>query len=591
MPANNSSAPGDFAGVAMAYDPSVGAIVAVDANFSFVNGTFTASNPALTWTYSAGNWTRLNLTTGPPPLGFWTMTYDTADQCLVLFGGEEILGGSTVNYTFTFANGTWTNLTPNLTVSPPPLQLSQMTYDAADGYVLLHGGFSPTLGTSGNYMVTWAFVNGTWANLTRPASPMPALNGWMTYDVSDRYVLYFGGSPGGGMTGSHTNDTWEFRNGSWTNLTAIVHNAPSPRDRAPIEYDSATGTVILCGGQRSAYPSNSSYLNDTWSYSALTWTELSPSSGFSPRENMVLAYDAADRQVVGFGGFGLVLNVNPNASQSYVENDFADTWSYSGGTWTPVAPVLTPARPIVDTGATFSLSVIGSADSPGARVIYVGLPGGCVSQNSYRLECRPNRAGTFRPAVEIETSLGDISWAFTEIIVNVGPSVASFRASSSIVRLGESMQVTAVVTNGTGALSIQHTGLPPGCQDQNSSALVCRPTSPGTFTIGIVVTDRVGGVATAETSVRVIDSDFVVHPPATSSRSPGLGPHLLHQGQPAPGWLTLQVGFLAGLTTLVAVLGWGVWRLQVRRQAGQLVAELEHGQSDGPDGAPGPPPP
>ena len=65
-------------------------------------------------------------------------------------------------------------------------------------------------------------------------------------------------------------------------------------------YDAQSGRIILFGGVSGA----GGYIGDTWAYDleANVWTSLSPSSGPTPRQNHVMAYDTQSDRIVLFGG-------------------------------------------------------------------------------------------------------------------------------------------------------------------------------------------------------------------------------------------------------------------------------------------------
>ncbi len=70
-----------------------------------------------------------------------------------------------------------------------------MAYDATDGYVVLFGG---CLGTSGGCAPisdqTWVYQGGVWANLTEfQPHPTARYAAGITFDSADGYVLLYGG--------------------------------------------------------------------------------------------------------------------------------------------------------------------------------------------------------------------------------------------------------------------------------------------------------------------------------------------------------------------------------------------------------------
>jgi hypothetical protein len=81
-------------------------------------------------------------------------------------------------------------------------------------------------------------------------------------------------------------------------------------------YDKATGTVVLFGGYMGSAPTGH-YLADTWTWNGKTWTQQHPAASPSARDEADMAYDAATRSVVLFGGFA---NIG--------RGDLVDTWTW-----------------------------------------------------------------------------------------------------------------------------------------------------------------------------------------------------------------------------------------------------------------------
>ena len=130
---------------------------------------------------------------------------------------------SASNGVSTLAAGTpsWTNITS----SGFSRYLSAMSYDAADGYVILFGGID----TANNFLGdTWKFSAGVWTNITKSSGPSPRASSAMVYDSADGYVVLFGGGSGAldVFPTISLHDTWKFSGGSWTNVTAT--SSPPP---------------------------------------------------------------------------------------------------------------------------------------------------------------------------------------------------------------------------------------------------------------------------------------------------------------------------------------------------------------------------
>ncbi|TLZ58839.1 MAG: hypothetical protein E6K13_10595, partial [Methanobacteriota archaeon] len=190
-----------------------------------------------------------------------------------------------------------------------------VTYDAADGYLLLARGYPST---------SMTFSGGRWTNVSLATYPGLG-SGGMTYDAADGYVVYQGGT--GSPHWDHmTGDTVKFAAGQWVGLTP----SGSPRCCELMAYDESSGNVVMFGGYDG--PLGLQPLNDTWTYRGGTWTPVTPA--VSPPLSASagsMAYDSADGYTVLFGG--------TDCSRSNCT--FLDeTWTFSSGRWTKSSPLI-----------------------------------------------------------------------------------------------------------------------------------------------------------------------------------------------------------------------------------------------------------
>jgi len=301
-----------------------------------------------TWGFSDGKWTELISNTSctpktcPTARGGAMMAYDPAKQAMLLFGGLNFT--VTFNDTWLFANNSWTNITANLSVSPSPRFDGSMTYDSLDNYILLYGGEGLNFNTLPD---TWKFANGEWTNITGSVGTAPSARaGAAIADSPSGYIMLFGGEDvydNGSDTYIITNPcnpageevAWWFYEGKWSiesgyeNTCIASPASPSPSTAVPdasgvaappcARYGAALGwspknnRFVLYGGY--GYPTSASdvcqgsatYLNDTWSYDlepggVFLWNNVSGGTVPVARAYMGYATDYSDDYFEIFGG-------------------------------------------------------------------------------------------------------------------------------------------------------------------------------------------------------------------------------------------------------------------------------------------------
>ncbi len=282
-------------GTSLAFDPAVGGMVefgGADFSVPFYQNS--------TWILINDSWHNETHGTAPSARLAAQLTYDYADGYLLLFGGCGVVQKSVANCppnlgdTWEYSDNNWTQI--HSSISPSPRQQAGLTFDAADGYVLLFGGNNGTspLGD------TWVYKGGEWTELHPNPSPPAESGGSLVFDPSTGYCILFGGT-GANPTGPGAvyNTTWAFKGGQWFNLTTSV--SPSPRDFSRVIYDPTTGYDVLFGGENA----QNLVLNDTWAYRGGTWANLTgPFPGPQPRVGFGMDYDPGLNGLVVFGGLG-----------------------------------------------------------------------------------------------------------------------------------------------------------------------------------------------------------------------------------------------------------------------------------------------
>jgi PKD domain/Galactose oxidase, central domain len=513
------------------------------------------------WEYNAAGpygrpWIQITGSTGPSARATPTLAYDPEDHYVVYFGGGWD-GGTSGNETWTFANDTWTNISSTLAVSPTAREGSVMAWDAADGYVVLFGGYASG-GPYSSYVFsdTWTFQNGGWSNITSlsPTLPPARFVGAMTYDYTDGYLVLYGGDAlryGADM--GPTSDTWTFSAGVWTDVTATAGAPPAGRDFASFADDPSDGYAVLFGGWNS---SSGTVYNDTWTFSGGAWTHLTTPVAPMPLRGAMLAYEPVGGYVLLFGGttysspawpFGLesqtwafkagnwtnltpYITTEPPARYSagitnisttgtlvmadgclgqgcFVNEDLQDTWLYN---WTNVnGTVNLSARPAsVGAPTTFYVHAIGGNGQ--YSYSYSGLPTGCASVDTAQLACTPTAGGNFTVSVRLSDSAGrsivlPLNLSVPGSSSNPTPSVyVAVAASASDLDLGQTTVLSTTPSGGVGGdWTISYQGLPPGCASADTAALSCTPSEAGTFPIVTTVTDVQGVSASANVALSV----------------------------------------------------------------------------------------
>lgn len=541
------------------------------------------------WEYHGGSWTNLTsrMSTLPPTEG-GLMTYDARDGYFVVFGGRPVGASQDTNGTYALDGTNWTNLSGLVPGAPPPASSStaEMAFDAAmQAVVLVEYTRIPT--STGGDALTWTYANGTWTNITATsgAPDIGVMAGDLAFDERDGYLLQFGGyklSPSG--TEVLENHTWTFANDSWreANSTGL---APTPRLAASMDYDPQLGGLILVGGWENMSGGTSSanltYGNDTWEYSGGNWTNISVIVGPQgpPRvPSSAMTYDAVDGVLLYLGTSGesnytlLLGNPAPIARVTIqpgvveVNQTFGVVVSATAGTapytlhyastfaGCPQVPtwamnctaraqgsfsievtitdstnrsVNASAALTVTRGLTVEVSASPSALHVGEVtwiatsvlggsspyvVDFGSLPPGCSPPATIynAFSCVPGAPGLFRLNVTASDAAGLSAQGHVTVQAFSSLMTPLLRVTSSELDFGDSVEVITNVTGGAPPLTYEYSGLPTGCLGVNGPALSCTPSTTGTYRISAEVVDALGSAAnSSDVTIRVEPSPLI----------------------------------------------------------------------------------
>ena len=499
-----------------------------------------------TWTYANGTWTNITASTsGAPPPGLYLegLAWDPSSAEVVLFGGYSEVRDVDVGYTWVYHAKTWTNLTSALATAPSAREIPAMSTDTTDGQVILYGGDSNT-GFVGD---TWTFHDDAWTNITSAQSlHLPVLLYPVVSDYPGHGALLLGGFNDSGV---FVTFTYVFAAGDWTNLTPAVTTSPPPPGLGYAAYLPSVPGVLEIAGIVFQPDGSTVVAPVAWLWSGTSWANVTGLIGFVPDAYSPLAATAAyvptDQSIVTFGGERAV----PPTFGNY-------TWVLC------TAPSVTAHldRSPIDVGqaATFSATVSGGLDPN--SVAWTFGDGG-ESSNLTQSHTYP-AAGIYTATLTVTDLAGASSSSSVSEDVNPDPAVV---IDASNATAGSSVGLAAVVTGGTGPF-VYSWKLGDGAT--SSAAFVTHTYAhAGVFTVSVSVTDAAGFVA--QDSVEIT----VAAPSSGVDLTSGTGLYLVLG----------MVGLL--VLTVVFLLLW------IRKPKIPRGAPTPYGGPTPPPGASGPSPP
>jgi PKD repeat protein len=410
---------------------------------------------------SKGGYTWNNITTlvtgAPSPRFGPAMTWDSSDGYVLLYGGENV-HGRLIGGTWSFQNGTWTNLTATVTGSPPAVVLGSLASDPTAPRTILFGGLA---GSGTLSQATWAYHNRTWTNVSATSGPPPAGRVFpiMVDDTTDAEILLFSGSATGSTPWMY--DTWTYKGGTWTNITATAGYHFGVL-QFPVGSDDPSDHGVLAA---TIYASGFTAAMVTLLFSGGAWQNLTGSVAGSPP---LSAYGCAGylgpiSSVVYYSGLGL------NATVSFT--NVPVTAEFNASSWT---------------------NATSSTAGPPDLVMYIS--------------CAVNKAdGSFLVFGGVDASgASGSSWLLS------APPKLSVSANHLVVNPGSSVSFTGSVSKGASPFAY-HWNFGDGTTATTLSGAHAY-AHPGTYVANLTVTDLVGHTVTSSVSI-------VVNPPLSFSAS------------------------------------------------------------------------
>jgi len=194
-----------------------------------------------------------------------------------------------------------------------------MTYDAARGYTLLHGGY-------GGGSSTWKWNGVAWTNANTNPSPTLTRHAMVNDSDRQRVVMFsWGGTRG------RSGDTWTYDGGDWT--LAAPSSIPLARSESAAMFDPTTNAILMFGGAARHNAALVDTFDDTWEFDGSRWRALTPETSPSKRGGHVLVFDSVRAEGVLFGG---------HTTPDRFDGHLGDTWTWSGGNWHLASPQQSP---------------------------------------------------------------------------------------------------------------------------------------------------------------------------------------------------------------------------------------------------------
>ena len=398
-----------------------------------------------------------------------------------------------------------------------------MTYDSADGYVLavsLNDTGGPYNNTYGPTDLTWKFSSGNWSLLSTTGQVPATLSPGLVFDAHDGYVLLYGGRlmATGAPVAPITNQTWSYRAGVWSNLSATSTPAPFSVDFANPVYDAADEYVLLFDEFAISPTNPNGFYNTTWTYAGGTWTNITTTAGTPPQWLGGMAYDAADQYVVYFGGY------------TWWNTLTNETWTFHGGTWNNVTANVTGApSPRMNFGIDYDSLARQVVLYGGLAHLYVtnasafsyetwGYSGGAwtlLSSNgtvwsiqSMVYDAADNESVLLGSNSSLSVAPNVVTWTYSGGTWSVAAPI--FLRGNWVTDVGRAVTLQVSQSPNGGGTVYRYAGLPPGCSSANTANLVCVPSSAGSYPVSVTVTGAGGFYASSQGSLLVNPAPIVL---------------------------------------------------------------------------------
>ncbi|MBI3844779.1 MAG: IPT/TIG domain-containing protein [Planctomycetes bacterium] len=383
-----------------------------------------------TTAFAQVSWVQRTVAASPGERRSHRMAYDSQNQRVLLFGGEN--GFGTLNDTWTWDGTRWTQISS--AIRPAPRTSPAFTFDSVRGRAVLFGG----LNGSGTRADTWEWDGANWTEIIPTRRPGARVGSAFAFDAARGKAILFGGVGPGNSLADFRSDTWEWDGATWVQRAPMT--VPPARAYGSMAYDSFRQRLVMFGGFNGL-----GMMLDTWEWDGNDWTPIVPLFTPSARDEYALAFDRDNRVILLFGGYD---------GSSFL----GDTWQWNGADWSEFTPGGPSRRPPVRLAASMAYD-----ESCGTVVLFGGS--------------RPTQSGL----------LGD-TWT-----INASPTVTALSPSDGSEEGGDIVHVNGTQFTDRGDLTVTFGGAPVEIVDVACNHLRVR-TPPGTGAADVVIANSAGSV-------------------------------------------------------------------------------------------------
>jgi hypothetical protein len=232
------------------------------------------------------------------------LVHDPVRHCLFLYGGKDdrdvILNEL---WTFDLQARTWRRI-PHAHAAPPPREDHTLVLDTANDRLVLFGGED---GDTSRATWTYDIADDRWTDVTRPGAP--ALEGHVAiYDPRRLRMVVFGGMRVEEDDRDLEEETWTLeldraspRHLEWSTLPSARHG-PAPRREHDGAYDPVRHRFLVFGGRQRT---SSSFLDDVWTLDLGrdAWSEVATHGARpNPIRQSAVGFDPEANELTVFGG-------------------------------------------------------------------------------------------------------------------------------------------------------------------------------------------------------------------------------------------------------------------------------------------------